>query len=71
MGGVRGVAAGIYAQARVLMRLARTARRGAPPDDQRSARDEARARALGVADFLRGRWGPPPPHLPGLGDVGS
>ena len=73
VGGVRGVVAGIYAQARVLMRLARVTARGAArrADDQRSARDEARARALGVADFLRGRWGPPPPHLPGLGDVGS
>ena len=70
VGGVRGVLAGIYGQARVFMRLARvSARSGAPAEARRSARDEARARAWGVADFLRGRWGPPPPHLPGLGDV--
>lgn len=37
--------------------------------------DLAAARALtigyllGLRDFLRGRWGPPPEHLPGMGDV--
>jgi N-acetylglucosaminyl-diphospho-decaprenol L-rhamnosyltransferase len=25
--------------------------------------------ARGVLDFLRGRWGPPPPDLPGMGDL--
>jgi hypothetical protein len=29
------------------------------------------ARGWGVAHFVLGRWGPPPPRLPGLGDVGS
>ena len=70
VGGARGVAAGIYAQARVFMRLAKVgARRGAPAETRRSARAEALARAWGVADFVRGRWGPPPRRLPGLGDV--
>jgi GT2 family glycosyltransferase len=27
--------------------------------------------ARGAADFLRGRWGPPPTDLPGAGDVGN
>jgi hypothetical protein len=25
----------------------------------------------GAIDFLRGRWGPPPPGLPGMGDVSN
>lgn len=25
----------------------------------------------GVLDYVRGRWGPPPPDLPGLGDLGN
>lgn len=25
----------------------------------------------GALDFLRGRWGPPPPNLPGMGDVAN
>jgi len=72
VGGARGVAAGIYGQVRLLVRLAQAgARRTAPAETRRSARAEVLARAWGVADFLRGRWGPPPRRLPGLGDVDS
>jgi GT2 family glycosyltransferase len=58
--GVRGVVAGAVAELRVWAHLAR---RGS------AARPELVARAWGVGDFLRGRWGPPPRRLPGLGDV--
>lgn len=38
-------------------------------------RREMWVRAVGVArgilDFLRGRWGPPPPGLPGMGDLNN
>jgi len=38
-------------------------------------REEMWVRTVGVArgilDFLRGRWGPPPPGLPGMGDLGN
>ncbi len=27
--------------------------------------------ARGAIDFIRGRWGPPPSNLPGMGDVGN
>jgi N-acetylglucosaminyl-diphospho-decaprenol L-rhamnosyltransferase len=68
--GARGVAAGLYREARVCMRLARAeAHPGRTAENRRSARDEVLARGWGVADFLLGRWGPPPGRLPGLGDV--
>jgi hypothetical protein len=39
-------------------------------DDERvQARINLRAGLLGARDFVRGRWGPPPSRLPGLGDV--
>ena len=72
VGGARGVAAGVYREARVCARLARFGvdpRR--PEEARRSASSELLARAWGMADFARGRWGPPPPGLPGLGDAGS
>jgi GT2 family glycosyltransferase len=70
VGGARGVAAGAFDQARALVRLARAgAHPGRTAETRRSARAEALARAWGVTDFLRDRWGPPPPRLPGLGDV--
>jgi N-acetylglucosaminyl-diphospho-decaprenol L-rhamnosyltransferase len=70
VGGARGLIAGAFDEARACARLARAGvhpRRSA--DSRRSARAEALARAWGVAHFVRGRWGPPPPRLPGLGDV--
>jgi GT2 family glycosyltransferase len=69
--GARGVLAGVAEEGRNLVRLARAGvhpRRSAAT--RRSARAEALARAWGAADFVRGRWGPPPRRLPGLGDVG-
>ena len=70
VGGTRGVAAGALGEGRAFVRLARAGvHPGRPAEARRSARGELLARAWGVADFLRGRWGPPPRRLPGLGDV--
>jgi GT2 family glycosyltransferase len=72
VGGTRGVVAGVYAQARACMRLARFGvHPGRSAQIRRSARAELLARAWGVAHFVLGRWGPPPRRLPGLGDVDS
>jgi GT2 family glycosyltransferase len=68
--GARGLAAGALDQARACARLMRAGvHPGRSPDARRSARGEALARAWGVAHFVRGKWGPPPRRLPGLGDV--
>jgi GT2 family glycosyltransferase len=68
--GARGLAAGARDQAWACARLVRAGvHPGRSAEARRSARGEALARAWGVAHFLRGRWGPPPRRLPGLGDV--
>jgi len=70
--GTRGIAAGVYREARVGTRLARLAVvPGGPASTRRSAREELLARAWGMTHFVVGRWGPPPRRLPGLGDVDS
>ncbi|HSK49752.1 MAG TPA: glycosyltransferase family 2 protein [Solirubrobacterales bacterium] len=52
--------------ARAALRLVRH-RPGGPAEPWAVAVGTAR----GAIDFLRGRWGPPPPGLPGMGDVGN
>jgi GT2 family glycosyltransferase len=44
---------------------------GARGDEARRARSllELKAKASGIVHFFRGRWGPPPPGLAGIGDV--
>jgi GT2 family glycosyltransferase len=70
VGGARGLLAGGLDQARACARLVRAGvDPGRPPEARRAARSEAVARAWGVVHFVRGRWGPPPRRLPGLGDV--
>jgi GT2 family glycosyltransferase len=70
--GARGAAA---ASARaawgVLLELARTAARLTPLRPGRPAERWAVAvgTARGAVDFYAGRWGPPPPSLPGMGDL--
>ncbi len=52
--------------ARVLLRTVRH-RPGGPREPWLLAVGTAR----GAFDFLRGRWGPPPANLPGMGDVSN
>ena len=68
--GPPGVAAGV---ARFAFYAAVYARRVADP--RRGAESKAHARAYvsgvarGLADYFRGRWGPPPETLSGMGDM--
>lgn len=69
--GARGVAAGILrCGGLALSELARTLARLTPlrPGDPAATWPVAVGTVRGIADFLRGRWGPPP-SLPGLGDM--
>jgi GT2 family glycosyltransferase len=44
---------------------------GLRPGDPHETWPLAVGTARGVVDFLLRRWGPPPPNLPGLGDVSN
>jgi GT2 family glycosyltransferase len=70
--GRRGAAAAIArALGGVLLNLARVLARTVRkrPGGPREPWLLAVGTARGALDFLRGRWGPPPPSLPGMGDV--
>lgn len=68
--GSPGVAAGVV---RFSFYAAVYARRVIDPRRSRESKAHARAYVAGVlrgfADFFRGRWGPPPSTLPGMGDM--
>lgn len=68
--GPAGVAAGV---ARFAFYAAVYARRLLDPRRSAASRLQARAYVAGVrrglADYFRGRWGPPPADLPGMGDL--
>jgi GT2 family glycosyltransferase len=72
--GARGVA---FIAARALWtisyELARAAARATPlrPGSPGEPWAVAVGMARGIADFARGRWGPPPTSLPGGGDIGN
>jgi N-acetylglucosaminyl-diphospho-decaprenol L-rhamnosyltransferase len=68
--GTRGVMWELARRGRESVRLARSYA-GARGDEARRARCrlELRAKAAGTVDFFRGRWGPPPPDLAGIGDI--
>jgi GT2 family glycosyltransferase len=63
---LRAVGSVLFNLARVPLRLVR--RR---PGGVREPWILAVGTARGAVDFLRRRWGPPPPGLPGMGDVGN
>jgi GT2 family glycosyltransferase len=70
--GRRGVAAAATGTARTIaLYLLRTLVRAARlrPGDPHETWVLAVATSRGMIDFFRGRWGPPPPGLPGTGDV--
>ena len=70
--GPRGLAAATArALARALLELARAAARrsGLRPGPEAERWAVAVGTLRGLADFFAGRWGPPPPDLPGIGDV--
>lgn len=72
--GMRGLAmTGLRALDTVAINLARTALRRSGV--RSGSVEESWAIAVGTArggiDFLRGRWGPPPAGLPGMGDMGN
>jgi GT2 family glycosyltransferase len=72
--GARAVASLLAAAAwRVVVELARAASRALRlrPGPAGEPWAVALGAARGTADFLRGRWGPPPTDLPGAGDVGN
>lgn len=72
--GARGVAAAtVRALAIAAVSLARAALRrlGLRPGDPAEPWALAVGTLRGVVDRFRGRWGPPPPDLPGIGDVGN
>jgi GT2 family glycosyltransferase len=72
--GLRGLAAiTLRSLAIVALSLVRTALRGARLRPGGAAEPWALAVGTwrGAVDRFRGRWGPPPADLPGLGDVGS
>lgn len=72
--GARGVAASTArALSIVALNLARTAlrRAGVRAGDPAEPWALAIGTLRGVVDRFRGRWGPPPPGLPGIGDVGN
>lgn len=68
--GWRGIVGGL---GRGLIQLAVHGRRLADPrrpaDHKRAAHASIVGTLRGAADYFRGRWGPPPSSLPGLGDV--
>lgn len=69
-GGRRAAARLAGTQARQALRLVKwLLKEPLDPVARRSAATELTARCAGMADFARGRWGPPPRWLPGLGDV--
>jgi len=70
--GPRGLAAATArAIGQALLELARAAARrgGLRPGPAAERWAVAVGTLRGLADLLRGRWGPPPPGLPGIGDV--
>jgi GT2 family glycosyltransferase len=68
--GPKGVAGAAKRTALELNGILRTlASRGTPDDERWNARVRLRGTALGVLDFVRRRWGPPPERLAGLGDT--
>jgi GT2 family glycosyltransferase len=70
--GRRGVLAGLLRWGGLaLSELARTLARSTPlrPGDPAATWPVAVGTLRGIADFLRGRWGPPPTDLPGGGDL--
>lgn len=72
--GRRGVAVSTGRALRIVAtNLLRAALRrfGIRPGDPAEPWALAVGTARGVADRFRGRWGPPPPGLPGIGDVGN
>jgi N-acetylglucosaminyl-diphospho-decaprenol L-rhamnosyltransferase len=71
--GWRGVAAGLLSWGGLMLsELARTLARlsGMRPGSPAATWPVAVGTARGIVDFLRGRWGPPPP-LPGGGDMAN
>jgi N-acetylglucosaminyl-diphospho-decaprenol L-rhamnosyltransferase len=72
--GTRGLAiTGLRALESVLVNLIRTGlrRTGLRAGDVEESWAIAVGTARGSIDFIRGRWGPPPAGLPGLGDLGN
>jgi GT2 family glycosyltransferase len=72
--GRRGAAAAIAkAAGALLLELMRTAARatGLRPGSPGERWVVAVGTLRGIVDFARGRWGPPPPSLPGMGDLGN
>jgi GT2 family glycosyltransferase len=70
VGGWRGVAAAIsryVAQSWRLLKMRFSPKSDAPR--QRYAIDSLGGMWHGVAAYFRHRWGPPPPNLPGIGDI--
>jgi N-acetylglucosaminyl-diphospho-decaprenol L-rhamnosyltransferase len=68
--GWKGVAGGL---GRALIQVAVQGRRVVdprrPPDAKAAARAQVEGVVRGAVDFFRGRWGPPPDTLSGLGDT--
>jgi GT2 family glycosyltransferase len=72
--GVRGLAmTGLRGLESLVVNLARTGlrRAGIRPGSVEESWAIAVGTARGGFDFLRGRWGPPPAGLPGMGDMGN